>query len=336
MANTYYIFQAGRIKREDQSLVLYHQNGEQKPTIIKRFPIEATETIYAFGALDFNTAALNFLGRKQVAVHFYDYYRNYTGSFMPREQLNAGAVVIAQARFYLDPKLRIWLARQFVTGAAKIMLRNLQYYHVRGKEELGEIIQAMNLLLQQVQEAQTIAELMGIEGNLKQYYYQGFNAILPPDFPFEGRTKNPPTNEINALISFANSMCYTICLREIHKTQLNPTISYLHEPGYRRFSLCLDVAEIFKPLITDRLIFQLVNTKQIQLKDFQKEAMRCVLNEEGCKTFVRAFENKLNTTIKHKALKRSVSYRTLIRLEAYKIIKHIMEIQPYKPLQAWW
>jgi CRISPR-associated protein Cas1 len=192
----------------------------------------------------------------------------------------------------------------------------------------------MESLLEQIPLTQTIPELMGLEGNLKQYYYQGFNVILPDDFPFEGRTRNPPTNEVNALISFGNSLCYTICLREIHKTQLNPTISYLHEPGARRFSLCLDISEIFKPLITDRLIFELVNTRQIKPKNFQKEAMRCLLTEEGAKVFLRSLEDKLSSTLKHKALKRKISYRGLIRLEAYKIIKHIMGIQPYKPLKV--
>jgi CRISPR-associated protein Cas1 len=333
MGNTYYIFQSGRIKREEQSIVLCQENEHGKPKALKRFPIETTETIYAFGALDFNTAALNFLGRKQVTIHFYDYHRNYTGSFMPREELNAGAVLIAQAQHYLDLNRRRELAQKFVRGAAEMMLRNLKYYQSRGKSLLAQI-EPMELLVEQIPLMQTIPELMGIEGNLKQYYYQGFSAILPEDFPFEGRSRNPPTNEVNALISFGNSLCYSICLRELHKTQLNPTISYLHEPGVRRFSLCLDVAEIFKPLITDRLIFELVNTRQIKLKDFQKEAMRCLLTEDGCKVFLRSLEGKLSSTVKHKALKRKISYRGLIRLEAYKIIKHIMGIQPYKPLKV--
>jgi CRISPR-associated protein Cas1 len=333
MGNTYYIFQSGRIKRKEQSVILCQKDKQGKEKIIKRFPIETMETIYAFGALDFNTAALNFLGRKQVTIHFYDYHRNYTGSFMPRQELNAGAVLIAQARHYLNPNQRLELAKKFVSGAAQMMLRNLKYYQNRGKSLLAQI-EPMELLVEQIPLMQTIPELMGIEGNLKQYYYEGFNAILPQDFPFEGRTRNPPVNEVNALISFGNSLCYSICLREIHKTQLNPTISYLHEPGARRFSLCLDIAEIFKPLITDRLIFELVNTRQIKPKDFQKEAMRCLLTEEGAKVFLRSLEDKLSSTLKHKALKRKISYRGLIRLEAYKIIKHIMGIQPYKPLKV--
>src|SRR5947207_3219725 len=81
-------------------------------------------------------------------------------------------------------------------------------------------------------------------------------------------TTPAPSNEVNAMISFVNSMCYTLCLDMIYHTQLNPTISFLHQPGERRYSLALDLAEIFKPVLADRLIFSLLNKKQIQDCDF--------------------------------------------------------------------
>lgn len=82
---------------------------------------------------------------------------------------------------------------------------------------------------------------------------------------------HPPDNMINSLISFVNTLIYTKVLSEIYHTQLNPTISYLHEPGVRRFSLSLDIAEVFKPLIGDRVIFSLLNRKQITEDSFTKE-----------------------------------------------------------------
>jgi len=87
--------------------------------------------------------------------------------------------------------------------------------------------------------AEAVDEMMGLEGNIRQTYYEGFELILN-DFSMGGRSKQPPKNEVNALISFGNMMCYSQCLRAIHQTQLNPTISYLHTPGDRRYSLSLD------------------------------------------------------------------------------------------------
>lgn len=146
------------------------------------------------------------------------------------------------------------IARKFIEGAAYNMIKNLQYYNRRGKD-MEDIIGLINNLCQRIPQTLTIEELMGIEGQIRQYYYAAFNLIIN-DYEMGNRSKQPPQNEINALISFGNMVCYTLCLRAIHQTQLNPTISYLHQPGERRYSLALDLAEIFKPIIVDRVILR--------------------------------------------------------------------------------
>ena len=131
-------------------------------------------------------------------------------------------------------------------------------------------------------------------------------------------------------------MVYTAVLSEIYKTQLNPHISYLHEPGTNRFSLSLDIAEIFKPLLADRTIFRLLNRKQLTAKQFVKKGRVCWLNTDGRKLFVQAFEEVLSTTVKHRTLGRNISYRRLMRLECYKLIKHLLGQSEYKPFVIWW
>ena len=116
-----------------------------------------------------------------------------------------------------------------------------------------------------------INELMGVEGNIRQQYYAAWNVIVNQEIDFKKRVMHPPDNMINSLISYVNSLIYAKILSEVYHTQLNPTISYLHEPGVRRYSLCLDVSEIFKPLIGDRLIFSLLNRNQITEESFTKE-----------------------------------------------------------------
>ena len=118
-------------------------------------------------------------------------------------------------------------------------------------------------LKKKIPNAQEIDQLMGIEGNIRKKYYEAWSVIINQEIEFEKRVMHPPDNMINSLISFVNSLIYSKTLTEIYHTQLNPTISYLHEPGSRRYSLCLDLSEIFKPLIGDRLIFSLLNKKQI-------------------------------------------------------------------------
>jgi CRISPR-associated protein Cas1 len=98
----------------------------------------------------------------------------------------------------------------------------------------------------------------------------------------------------------------------------------------------LDLSEIFKPLLVDRLIFQLVNKQTITSKDFEPESGGIILKEKARQTFVQAWEERMRTTIEHKKLKRPVSYRRLIRLEGYKLIKHVLGERPYQPFKANW
>lgn len=150
------------------------------------------------------------------------------------------------------------------------------------------------------------------------------------------RVMHPPDNMINSLISFVNSLVYTRLLSEIYHTQLNPTISYLHEPGVRRYSLCLDISEVFKPLIGDRLIFSLLNRRQITEDSFTKELNYLHLKKEASKLIVSEFENRMKKTIMHKELGRQVSYQYLMRLEAYKLIKHLIGEKEYEGFRIWW
>jgi len=339
MKKTYYLFNPGVLERKDNTLKFtpyeVNDNGDFTHPLQPRYlPVEDVGELYAFGSLRANSALFNFLGQKDVAVHFFDYYENYTGSFMPRDGLLSGRMLLAQTAFYQNKKKRVALAQKFIEGAAANMLKNLNYYDRRGKD-LSPQIERINNLAEGISGTTEIDELMGLEGNIRMSYYEAFDLILN-DFQMEGRSKQPPQNEVNALISFGNMMCYSQCLRAIHQTQLNPTISYLHTPGERRYSLCLDLSEIFKPVIVDRIIFKVLNKKEIQEKHFDKKLNRCLLNEEGRKIFVRNFEEKLNETIQHRKLGRSVSYKHLIKLECYKLCKHLLEIEEYKPLKMWW
>lgn len=334
MKKSYYLFNPGRMSRKDNTLSFTPVDENNVEGQTRYIPIETVDNIYCFGSLDANSALYNFLGKNHVSVHFFDYYEHYTGSFMSKDYLLAGKMQIEQTRHYSSDKKRLVIARKFIEGAAFNMVKNLSYYTNRGKDLSENIDRIMNYQLL-ISNTTKIDELMGIEGNIRQAYYAGFDIIIN-DFEMGNRTKQPPTNEINTLISFGNMLCYTACLSQIYHTQLTPTISFLHEPGYRRYSLALDLAEIFKPMLVDRIIFTVLNKRQIKASDFRKELNACVMKDSARKTFVQAFEEKLKETFKHRNLSRNVSYKHLVKLECYKLQKHLLGMEEYKPFKMLW
>jgi len=334
MKKSYYLFNPGRLSRNDNTLKFTpvdDSGKEQKPRFL---PVEQVDQLFIFGSVDANSALYNFLGKHEIAVHFFDYYENYTGSFLSKDYLLAGRMLISQTAHYNSNKKRMVLARKFIEGAAWNMIKNLKYYHNRGKD-LEDFILKIETFAKSIPDTLRVDELMGLEGNIRQVYYKAFNHILN-DFGMENRNKQPPTDPLNAMISFGNMMCYAQVLRTLHQTQLNPTISYLHTPGERRYSLALDLAEIFKPILVDRVIFKVLNKKIIQESDFDKKLNSIILKDKARMKYIEAFESRLTETIMHRSLGKSVSYKHLIKLEAYKIQKHLLEMETYEPLKIWW
>jgi len=301
----------------------------------RMIPVEDVDAIWVFREVDLNARVLVFLAQHKVPVHFFNYYGFYSGSFYPREYLYAGYLVVRQVRHYANRRLRLKIAREFVRAAMHNILRNLRYYGTRGVELQAETegVQAEMLRLEAVS---TINELMACEGRARAAYYQGFAGILRNDVEFTKRVRRPPDNIVNALISFTNGLVYSAALTQIYRTQLDPTISFLHEPGARRFSLALDVAEVFKPLLADRMIFKLLNNRQLSDRDFAQDLNCCYLNARGRKTVLKEWDTRLQKTIEHRRLKRKVSYERLMRLECYKLIKHLTNVEPYSGFRAWW
>lgn len=330
MKKDIFIFNNGRLCRKNDTLMFEGEEGK------KYIPVNDVESIYIFGEVDVNKSLLEFICSNKIILHFYNYYEYYVGTFYPREHLNSGYVILKQSEAYLDYEKRVVIAKTFIDGAIKNILQVLKYYK-RRECDLDNEIEEISNLLDSLQMQNTIETIMAIEGNVRQLYYKCFNKIIDDnDFIFTARTKRPPKDSINSLISFGNSMLYTLVLSQIYQTQLDPRIGYLHSTNDRRFSLNLDIAEIFKPIIVDRTIFSVINKKIITKKDFNKDLGNIMLKDEGRMKFIKEFNEKLETTIKHPDIPNRVSYKRLIRLEAYKLQKFITEDERYLPFVAKW
>lgn len=325
MGREYYVLNNGRLKRKENTIYFVDSNGSKRA-----LPIEQIDCLHIFGEVDLNTKFLNYISEYSLILHFYNYYGFYTGSFYPRKKNVSGLLTVKQSQHYLNKEKRIYLAKCFVQSAKYHIKRNLKNY----KEITEEIYESIEKEI--INSAVAIDELMGMEGRIRNIYYKSFNLFLNDAFRMIKREKRPPTDPINALISFGNSLMYTTVLGQIYHTQLEPSISYLHEPSTKRFSLSLDISEIFKPLIVDPIIFKLINNRIINKDDFSTKDGICLLNDSGKRKFITEYEKKLAVTIRHRKLNRNVSYKHFIRLECYKLIKYFIDDEIYKPLKAWW
>lgn len=315
-----YIFNSGTLKRKDNSIVLKTENET------KLIPIEETSSIWVFGEIDFNKRILEFLATKNIVVHTYNHFGYYVSSIYPREFYNSGFVLLKQCEHYMDNQLRLNIAKNILIASFKSMEQNLSYYKSRKDISLTENIAKLQEIRNNMNNVNSVGELMGLEGTGRVEYYSSFNKILNnSDFTFNGRSKQPPKDAINALISFGNSLMYNLVLSEIYQTHLNPTIGYLHSTNQRSFTLNLDIAELFKPIIVDRIIFSLINKGIITINDFNSDFNSTLLNESGRKKFLKEFDSKINTTIKYNDFHKGVSYRRIIRLQIYHLQKHILE-----------
>lgn len=262
---------------------------------------------------------------------FFNYYEGYSGSYYPKNQYNSGKLLIKQVeRFNND---RILIAKAIVNGIGVNIKEVLYHYYKHNKKEVKRTIDWISKeFFIRVEESVNIKELMAVEGELWQRFYSEFKNFLPQDFIMNKRVKRPPDNPINAMISFGNSLLYTKTISAIYRTHLDQRISFLHEPSEGRFSLSLDISEVFKPVIVYRTIFDLINNKKIQVsKHFDKKVNYCLLNEEGRNIFITALEERMESVFNHPKLKRRVSYRTAIKLDCYKLIKYIMEDKEFIP-----
>lgn len=330
MGQSFYVYNNGDLRRKDNTLQFTSSEGEKRDV-----PIERIDDIYVMSEMTFNTSFISYISQYGIPIHFFNYYNFYTGSFYPKEKLLAGQLLVKQVEHYSDSNKRIALARKFIEAAADNIYRNLRYYNGRGKD-VSLYMAEVDHLRKKISNTESVKELMGIEGNIRKSYYAAWNVIVDQEIHFEKRVMHPPDNMINSLISFVNSLIYTKVLTEIYHTQLNPTISYLHEPGARRYSLSLDIAEVFKPLIGDRLIFSLLNRNQITEASFTEGLNFLHLTKGSSGLIARELEERLKKTIMHKELGRQVSYQYLLRLEAYKITKHLIGEKEYEGFKIWW
>ncbi len=326
----HHIFADGELSRNEGTLRIDTLEGDTE-----YLPVESVDSLYLHGQIDFNTRALGLLNEHNVPLHVFGWNDYYRGSYLPKRGQVSGNTVVEQVRAYDDSKRRLQIGHNMIEASIHNMRVNLRYYDGR-KGDFSGAINELEELKASVSSTSAINDLRSVEGNARKTYYGCFEQILRDPFTLTRREYNPPTNEANAAISFLNGMVYTTCVSAIRKTALDPTVGFVHEPGERRFTLSLDIADIFKPILADRLLFRLVNRQQLSIDDFEDELQGILLTEHGRKVVLEEYEETLDETIEHPRLNRKVSFKTLVQTDVYSLKKHILTGEPYHVTERWW
>ncbi len=318
MPKPLFITKHGKLGRKGNTLCFSGEN------LKKTIPIAQVSQIHCMGSVTLTSGAVDLVSVKGIPVHFYTVDGRYKGSFLPKKAGN-GKLKIAQAQYYLDGSKRGYLAQQIIYGIRNSMLRSLRDSKID-----------VSALKKVEIAASSIEKLRGSEARLWSEYYQLFSKVIK--MKFTKRTKRPPRDGVNAMISYGNVILYGIMLSSIIKANLDPDISFLHEPMESRFSLTLDLSEPFKPLLVMRTIKRVINKGIIKRQDFVKSQKNggVYLNPEGRRKFVKELNRTLSTTVYSSKLKRNVSYLSIMDYEAKRFSYHFTGKKSYKAFKPWW
>lgn len=317
----------GILTRKDYTPLL--ENEEKK----KYLPVETVETLNVYANITFTADFFSFMNQKSLRVVMYDKYGSRVGTFMPQNSRGNAKTVLKQVALCNDEDKRLSVARRMDMAVLHNIRSNLKYYYKKyKKDEISDIIHAISEDTVRMNECRNINELLLLEARARQSYYQAFNLIISDErFLFVKRTKRPPQDPLNSLISFGNTLLYQRIATEINKTSLDIRFAFVHASNNRSESLNLDIADLFKPILVDRTIFTLVNKKMLNPHEHFREMDRkgIYLSGAGKKIFIEEFEQKLYQKITYKG--KLHTYDTIIRQEVQNIRRFIEGGESYTP-----
>jgi CRISPR-associated protein Cas1 len=241
---------------------------------------------------------------------------------------------LAQMRTADNENQSMLAARRFIEGKVRnqrTLLRRL------GDKTANHAVAALAELATQCASANSPASLLGIEGTSARIYFGAFATMLKPShvgqFDWAGRNRRPPTDPVNALLSF----CYALLTKDTTvaaiSAGLDPQVGLMHQPRFGRPSLALDLCEEMRPLVADSTVLTLINNGEIRDDHFIRRAGSCALTATGRKHVIKAYERRMAISIRHPVFGYEVSYRRALELQARQLAAVIEgQLEDYKPL----
>lgn len=332
LQNSLYITRQGAyLHKERETLVI-----EVEKEKVMQLPIHAIQSIYCFGNVMVSPFLMGFCGENGVHLAFFTEYGRFLGRLQGKQ---SGNVLLRKAQFRIAENAPINIARNMI--AAKIAnSRAVLHRHLRNHGEENEVSQAIVQLsasLRRLAQADNIDSIRGIEGDAAANYFGVFDHLILPsvsnDFRFDTRTRRPPLDPVNALLSFLYAVIGNDISAALQGVGLDPQIGFLHQDRAGRDSLAQDMLEEFRAWYVDRLVLTLINRKQVKASDFETEMSGAVkMSDDARKTVLTALQARKQETVMHPFLQEDVPIGLLPHVQSLLLARHLRgDLAAYPP-----
>lgn len=317
MATLYVAEQGAVLTKTDGRLLV--RKGRR---ILQDIPAIHVEQIVLFGNMQLTTQAMAFALDKGIDVAFLSSHGTYRGRLQPAWTKDA-KLRQRQYSAFSDFRRRLVLARQLVHGKLHNMAALCQ--RQRSAKVTGVVKTAVNRLVQldkKAANAANLAALRGWEGAASATFYQAFSTLLRPELGFRGRNRRPPRDPVNALLSLGYTLLYNNFYGMINIVGFDPYMGLFHEVKRGHAALASDLMEEWRPIIVDSLVLSMINHRELGPEHFLCLEGQIRLSKEGLERFLKRYDARLASKIRHPRLDQRISYRRCIELQ----VRHLANV----------
>lgn len=327
LANTLYITTPEvYLSLDGENVVIQHD--EHTST---RLPLHNLENIVCFNWQGASPALMGACAERNIGLAFLTPNGRFQGRVHGRVH---GNVLLRKKQYRVseDETQSLPIAISFLIGkiynSRKVIERALRDHALLvDQDALGKASAFLKETLRALPSCKRMAELTAFEGSAAKIYFSVFNHLVlqqKDDFRFEERTRRPPRDKINSLLSFLYTLLTNECVSALETVGLDPYVGFLHTDRPGRPSLALDLMEELRPVFADRLALSLINRRQISAKGFtQKESGGILMDDETRKTVITAWQERKKEEILHPYLKERIPFGLIPHIQALLLARHL-------------
>lgn len=305
----------------------------QQKEVLQEVRLIDVSQVSIYGNVQISSQAMRAMFDQQVPVCWFSYGGWFQGI---AHGLPSKHVDLRRRQVAIAAQAGLPIAQKMIEGKirnSRTLLRR------NSRSEVKSILEQLKASADQTAEVDTVESLLGVEGVAARLYFSQFSAMLKDDtlgiFDFQGRNRRPPRDPINCLLSYGYSLLTKDLTAVALAVGFDPYLGVFHKPRFGRPALALDLAEEFRPLIADSVVINVVNNGEIQENGFIVRAQGVALTQQGRRSFIAAYERRLDQEVTHPVYEYKITYRRVLEVQARMLGAYLLgEIPEYVPFMT--